>query len=119
MRDFLNKIEPVIWVLFGMGIMVGTMLMTGWILIVGLAMPLGIVPSDALAFDRAYELASNPIGSLVLVGLIALPLWKGAHHTRHLLIQFGGLERDGAMGSLLYLLAAGGSIAAILAVIRL
>lgn len=119
MRDFLLRIEPVIWVLFGNGLMIGTMLLTPWILIVGLAIPLGIVPADALSFDRAYELASNPIARLVLFALIALPLWKGAHHTRHLLIQFGGLERDGAMGSLLYALAAGGSIAAILAVIRL
>ena len=41
-----------------------------------------------------YGLASNIIGRLVLLALIALPLWKGAHHLRSLSIDFqafGGL----------------------------
>ena len=119
MKTFLLRIEPVIWFLFGQGIMLGTILLTGWVLIVGLAIPLGLVSAEALAFPRAQALASNIIGRVVLLGLIALPLWKGAHHLRSLSVDMGGAERDGAVGGLLYLIAALGSIAAIVAVVRL
>lgn len=119
MRDFLLRIEPVIWLLFGQGLLIGTMLLTGWVLIVGLAIPLGIVSPEALAFDRAHALASNPIGRLVLGALIVLPLWKGAHHLRHLSIDLRGADRDVIVAPVLYAIAIIGSIAGLIAVIRL
>ncbi len=119
MKHPLLKLEPLIWVLFGAGIMVGTMLMTGWLAVVGVAAPLGLIPADALAFERAHALGSSLIGRLLLVPIIALPLWKGAHHVRHLSIDSGGGERDAVVAPLLYLIATAGSVMAILAVIRL
>lgn len=119
MRGLLLKLEPVIWLLFGGGIMVGTMLMTGWVLVVGLAAPLGLVPADALAFERAYALGSSFIGRVLLVAIVALPLWKGAHHTRHLLIDSGGGSRDGFVAPLLYLIALVGSVLAVVAAARI
>ena len=119
MKALLLKLEPVIWLLFGAGIMVGTMLMTAWVLVVGIGAPLGIVSPGALAYDRAHALASSLIGRVVLLALIALPLWKGAHHTRHLLIDSGGAERDAVVAPLLYLLALFGSAMAIVAVVRI
>ncbi len=119
MQALLLKLEPIIWFLFGQGILIGTFLLTGWVLVVGLAIPLGIVPAEAMGYDRAHMLASNIIGKLFLVALIALPLWKGAHHLRSLSVDFGGADRDGVVGSLLYLVATAGSVAAILAVVRL
>jgi fumarate reductase subunit D len=119
MKSLLLKLEPVIWLLFGNGIMIGTMLLTGWLLVVGIAAPLGFVPEGALAFDRAASLGANPIGRLVLLALIALPLWKGAHHLRSLSIDFGGAERDTVVATLLYGIATVGSLLAIVAVVRL
>ena len=119
MREFLLRIEPVIWLLFGNGLLIGTMLLTGWILVVGLAAPFGLVPEEALAFERAHSLASSLIGRVVLAGLIVLPLWKGAHHIRHLSIDFRGAERDVVVAPILYGIAALGSLAGLLAVIRL
>ena len=119
MKHFLLRIEPVIWLLFGQGLLIGTMLLSGWILIVGLAAPMGLVDPAALAFDRAHSLASSLIGRLVLAALIVLPLWKGAHHIRHLSIDFRGAERDEVVAPLLYLLATIGSVLGILAVVRL
>jgi fumarate reductase subunit D len=119
MRHFLLRIEPVIWLLFGQGLLIGTMLLTGWILVVGIAAPLGLVDPAALAFDRAHALASNVIGRLVLAALIVLPLWKGAHHMRHLSIDFRGAERDVVVAPLLYGIATVGSLMGLLAVIRL
>jgi fumarate reductase subunit D len=119
MRSLLLKLEPIIWFMFGQGILIGTILLTAWILIVGLAIPLGFVSADALSFDRAHALGSNIIGRLVLAALVALPLWKGAHHVRSLALDFGGEERDGVVGGGLYLIALAGTVAAILAVVRL
>ena len=64
-------------------------------------------------------LASHPIGRLVLLALIALPLWNGAHHLRHFLIDLGGYERDAALAPLLYAGATALSVVAIAAVVRL
>jgi len=119
MKHLLLKLEPLIWLLFGQGILLGTILLTGWVLVVGLAIPLGIVPAEALSYERAHGLGSNPIGRLVLLGLIALPMWKGAHHIRHIFIDSGGANRDAIVAPLLYLIAAAGSLLAIAAVIRI
>ena len=119
MKEFLLRVEPVIWLLFGQGILLGTILMTGWVLVVGLLIPMGIVSADALAYERAHSLGANIIGRLLLAALIALPMWKGAHHVRSLLVDFGGGEREGVVGSLLYLVAAAGSVLAIMAVVGL
>ena len=119
MREFLLRIEPVVWLLFGQGLLIGTMLLTGWVLIVGIAVPLGLVAPEALAFDRAHALASNLIGRVVLAALIVLPLWKGAHHLRHLSLDMRGAERDVVVAPVLYVIATIGSLAGILAVVRL
>jgi fumarate reductase subunit D len=119
MKEFLLRVEPVVWLLFGQGMLIGTMLLTGWILVVGIAVPLGLIDPAALSFDRAHALASNVIGRLVLAALIVLPLWKGAHHLRHLSIDFRGAERDAVVAPLLYGIATVGSLLGILAVVRL
>jgi fumarate reductase subunit D len=86
---------------------------------VGLAGPLGLLPEGALSFERVHAIASNPLGRLVLLGLIALPLWRGAHQIRFLLVEWLGAEADGVVGPLLYAVAAVGSLAGIAAVLSL
>ena len=119
MKHLLLKLEPLIWLLFGQGILVGTMLLTGWILVVGLGVPLGLVDPSALSFARAHGLGASLLGRVFLLALLVLPLWKGAHHVRSLSIDFGGVSRDPAVATLVYALAAAGSLAAIVAVVRI
>ena len=119
MKHLLLKLEPIIWLLFGQGILIGTILLTGWLLVVGVGVPLGIFPADGLAFERASALGSNLIGRLVLAALIVLPLWKGAHHIRSLSLDFGGASRDAAVATLAYGIAVLGSLLGLLAVVRL
>ena len=119
MRHLLLKLEPVIWFLFGQGLMIGTMLLTAYLLIVGLAIPLGLVSADALSYERALRLGGSLIGRVVLFGLIALPMWKGAHHLRYLSIDMGGLSRDTVVAPILYTLALIGNVLALIAVVRL
>ena len=117
MKHLVLKLEPIIWLLFGQGILIGTLLLTGWLLVLGILAPLGFV--DSLGFAHAHELGASLIGRFLLAALIILPLWKGAHHMRHVSIDMGGGDRDATVASLLYLLALAGSIAGIVAVIRL
>jgi fumarate reductase subunit D len=118
-KTLLLRLEPVIWPLFGLGIMVGTLLLPGYLATVALGAPLGLLPEHALSFERAHLIFSNPLGRLVLLGIIALPLWKGAHHTRSLCVDLLGHGSDALAGSLLYALALAGSLAAIVAVLSI
>jgi fumarate reductase subunit D len=118
-KTLLLRLEPVIWLLFGAGIMVGTLLLPGYLLTVTLGAPLGLLPEGALDYERAYAIASNPIGRVLLLALIALPLWKGAHHLRSLFADWLGHGPDPVVASLLYAVAAGGSLAGIYAVLTL
>ncbi len=117
MKGLLLKLEPLIWFVFGQGILLGTILLTGWLLVVGVAAPLGMV--EPLSYDRAHALGSNLVGRLVLFALIVLPIWKGAHHTRHVSIDMGGGDRDATVAPLLYALAGFGTLLALVAVVRL
>ena len=124
MKTLLLKLEPLIWFMFGQSIMIGTMLLTGWILVLGILMPLGIVDPMNMNYVRAHQLATAsvfglPLGQLVLAAILVLPLWKAAHHVRSLLIDFGGGERDGIVGTVLYLIAIVGSVMGISAVVGL
>lgn len=113
------RLEPIIWVLFGGGMTLAALLFPGWLLVVGLAAPLGLVPESALAYERALALAASPVGRVLLALMIALPLWGGVHHLRHVWIDFGGLRSDGVVGPLLYAVALVGSVLAVVAVARL
>ncbi len=117
MQGLLLKLEPLVWLVFGQGILLGTILLTGWLLVVGVAAPLGWV--EPLAYERAHALGSNPIGRLILLALCALPLWKGAHHLRSLAIDFGGGERDAVVATALYAIATVGSVLAVVALVQL
>ena len=117
MKKLLLKLEPVVWVLFGQGILLGTILLTGWILVMGLAAPLGLV--EPLSYAHAHRLGSHPIGRVVLFALVALPLWKGAHHLRHVSIDLGWGDRDAMVAPILYLIASLGSLLAVIVVINL
>jgi len=118
-KQLVDRLEPGIWALFGAGFMVGSLLLPAWIFVVGIAWPLGWVPADALAFERAHALGASFLGRLVLLALIALPIWNAANHLRHWLIDLGGYDRDGVMAPLLYALAAVLSVLAVVAVVRL
>jgi fumarate reductase subunit D len=117
MKHLLLKLEPVIWLLFGQGIMLGTLLLTGWVLVVGVLAPLGIAP--LIDYKDAHELGATLIGRFLLAGLIILPLWKGAHHMRHTFIDMGGADRDAVVAPILYLIALAGSVAGVVAVVQL
>ena len=116
MKALMLRLEPVIWLLFGAGMMVGGFVLPAWIATVGLGL---VGDADAFSWYRMHAMFTHPIGRLVALAAMALPLWGGAHHLRHVSIDLGGLQRDALVGGLLYALALGGSLAAVIAVATL
>ncbi len=117
MRTLMLKLEPIIWLLFGGGMLIGGLLLPALILTLGVAGPLGWIDPAALSYERIHGLASSLPGRAVLLGAVTLPLWAGAHHLRHVWIDFGGLKTDGLVGPALYAIALVGSVLGVVRVL--
>ena len=115
MKRFITAFQPAWWLLFVTGTALSSILLPGWLLTVGL----GVGTADALSYERAHALGANLLGRAFLMVLVVACLWNGAHHLRHFSIDLGGLSRDTAVATLLYGLAAAGSLLAIVAAVRL
>jgi len=111
--------EPMVWSLFSAGGMISAMVTPVLILLTGIAIPLGLIGSDAIGFDRAAAFAANPIGKLVLLGLVILPLWHGVHRFRFALVDLGLHGAKAALGVVCYGFAAICSVLAIVVIVQI
>ncbi len=71
--------EPVFWSLFGAGGVVAAFIVPILIVITGIAVPLGILAPETLAYDQMHAFAGNFFGKLFIFAVICLPLWHTAH----------------------------------------
>ena len=88
--------EPLFWVMFGAGGMLSAFLLPILVLFTGILVPLGIISPDAMSYERVSAFADSWYGVLILLAVIALPMWLamhrifhglhdiGVHHQRHL-----------------------------------
>ena len=107
--------EPVFWALFGAGGVIAALAFPALVLVTGLLGPQGLLGEDALAYERARVFAGHWLGKLVLLPLVALPLWLAAHRIHHSLHDLG-IRVPRRMSALAcYGLAAAGSFAALAA----
>src|SRR4051794_25918719 len=81
--------KPLLWLPFAGGGLVAALIVPVLILITGLLVPLGILH---LPYERVASFAHNPLGRLVLLGVVALPAWHAAHRLRMTAhdVGFGG-----------------------------
>ena len=107
----IRRFEPLWWLLFGMGGLVTAMAMTMLFFIVAIAFPLGLGGSAEDTFFRMKAIFANPVGKLVLIAVIALPFWNGAHHLRHFTLDMGFHRQANLVGGLLYAGALLGTLA--------
>lgn len=71
--------KPILWLPFAAGGLVAALITPVLILITGLLVPLGVLH---LPYEKMAAAAHNPIGKLVLLGIVALPAWHAAHRLR-------------------------------------
>ncbi len=109
--------EPIIWSLFAAGGGVAAMLVPIHIVILGLAIPLGIL--EAPDHGKLLTLVQHPITRLYLFVLISLPLYHWAHRFRFTLVDLGLKSLDGLIALVCYTSAVAGTVATAMVLWRL
>lgn len=81
--------EPIFWSLFGAGGVIAALVLPVLVVITGILWPLGLMPGDALGYERMHAFASSVIGPPVLFAVIVFTLWHAAHRIFHSLHDLG------------------------------
>ena len=79
--------EPVLWLLFSAGGMISAMVFPILLIITGVILPFEL--AGEVTFERIHNAVKNPVVKLVLVFVIALAFFHGAHRFRFTLIDIG------------------------------
>src|SRR5512133_953720 len=74
-----RRIEPLLWLLFSAGGVVSAVFLPILVILFGLAIPLGWVQPD---YNHLHAVVSHWLTRLVLLGLLVLMLFHGAHRFR-------------------------------------
>ena len=112
-----RRLEPLLWLLFSGGGVVSAVFLPIFVILFGLAIPLGLVQPD---YNHLHAVVSHWLTRLVVLGLVLLMLFHSAHRLRYTLhdgLQLRRLERP--IEVLCYGGALVGSIAALLIVLTL
>mgnify|MGYP003649106362 CR=1 FL=1 len=75
--------EPLWWGLFSAGGVCFAVLLPAVILFMAILLPLGLLPADALSYERASALLFSVPGFLFVGAVVCLPLFHAAHRLRH------------------------------------
>ena len=104
--------KPIVWGLFAGGGTFAAFLTPVMIFVTGLAVPLGLLSPEALAYDRMLAFAQNFIGKGLIFIAICLPLWHAAHRLRITAHDFG-IGRDIPVAVVCYAVASLLTLAAV------
>ena len=113
--NFIHKLEPIWWMLFGAGAMLIVFLGLPMFAGVLVLAPLGAF-GDGMSWRHAHGLAASPVGKLFFCVLIPLIFWHCAHHLRHFALDVFGHAAAPVAAVTSYGLALVGTIATILVV---
>jgi fumarate reductase subunit D len=75
--------EPLWWGLFSAGGVCFAVLLPAVILFIAVLLPLGLLPAEALSYERASSLLFSVSGFLFIGAVVCLPLFHAAHRLRH------------------------------------
>ncbi|WP_028864154.1 fumarate reductase subunit FrdD [Psychromonas aquimarina] len=88
-KTYKRSHEPVFWGLFGAGGMLTAFLTPVMILITGILIPLGIINSQNFSYEKIHGFATTWYGAVIVLVLVALPLWHTLHRIFHALHDIG------------------------------
>lgn len=88
-KKYIRSHEPIFWGLFGAGGMLTAFLTPVMILITGLLIPLGIINDSNFNYHSLHSFATSWYGALIVLVLVALPLWHTLHRIFHALHDLG------------------------------
>jgi fumarate reductase subunit D len=112
-----RHLEPILWLLFSGGGVVASVFLPILIVLFGLAIPLGWVQPD---YNHLHAVVTYWLTRLVLLGLLVLMLFHGAHRFRFTLYDGLQLRRLATpIAVVCYGAALVGSIAALVIVLTL
>ena len=97
--------KPVVWSLFAAGGTFSALVTPVMILVSGLAIAFGLLPAEALSYERMLGLVQHPIGKGLIFLAVFLPAWHAAHRLRITAHDYG-LRADTAVATVCYALAA-------------
>ena len=80
---------PVFWLLFGAGCMLSALAGPALVLITGIAVPLGLLPSDALSYQHMLGFVHSWLGGIFLFAIVTLFFWHAGHRILHSLHDLG------------------------------
>ncbi|EHA14163.1 fumarate reductase subunit FrdD [Halomonas sp. HAL1] len=75
--------EPLWWGLFSAGGVCFAVFLPAVILFIAILLPLGLLPAEALSYERASKLLFSVQGFLFVGAVVCLPLFHAAHRLRH------------------------------------
>jgi fumarate reductase subunit D len=108
--------KPLIWGTFAAGGTVAAFAIPVLIVLTLMA-ALGHTP-DILTYERLHGLAAHWYGKLGLFVVISLSLWGAAHRLRITCYDFG-VRADTLVATIVYLIAAAGTLCAIVYLLRI
>ncbi len=111
--------EPIFWSLFGAGGLVVAFILPVLIFVTGVAVPLGIMPGEAMSYERIHWFASTWYGKLFILLVISLTLWHGFHRIFLSLHDLGITFWHMFFKWLLYGIAFIGTLATLVLVVRI
>ncbi|TIC83087.1 fumarate reductase subunit FrdD [Crenobacter intestini] len=106
--------EPVFWLLFGAGGMLAALIGAALVFVLVFAVPLGLMPAEALSYASARAFAENALGKVFLFVVVSLFFWHAVHRIFHSLHDLGIHAGRGAR-LLVYGSALAGTLAVVLA----
>ena len=103
--------KPIVWSLFAAGGTFAAFVTPVMIVVTGFAVSLGLLTTEALAYERMLALVQNPIGKGFMFAAIFLPAWHAAHRLRITAHDFG-IRADLMVMAVCYSLAAAATLLA-------
>lgn len=106
--------KPIVWGLFAAGGTIAAFVLPVLILITCFAVPLGLLASDVLSYDRLLALLQHPLSKLTTFALLFLIIWHAAHRMR-ITAHDLGIRNDKFVMLVCYGVAAAGSLLLLIA----